>query len=379
MDDNPMQTIHHDHVGSLLRPPYLKQAREDVADGRITQAEFKTIEDRAVDELIALQVQAGLAIITDGEARRLSFQAQLPEAVDGFGLWDVNAFLWGEWRGEEGVGNFALERPPELGVVSKLRRKRHLSSEEYVYLRARLTGTAAIAKITLPSPSLWANFWSAERSAAVYPTLDSFLADVVDILREEVQELARLGCSYIQIDAPHYPLLLDPTTRAFYEKQGWPLEKWLHYGIELDNAVIDAAPGITFGFHLCRGNQGSRWLVAGGYDLIARPVFRGIHAQRLLLEYDDERSGDFAPLQEAPTDKLVVLGLVTTKSGRRETQAELTRRIHEASRYFPLEQLALSPQCGFATSVMGNALTWEDERYKLRLVVNTARAIWPPD
>jgi 5-methyltetrahydropteroyltriglutamate--homocysteine methyltransferase len=376
-----MISIHHDHIGSLLRPSFLLQAREDVADGRVTQAAFKASEDRAVDELIALQLQAGLQVVTDGEARRLSFQAQLPEAVDGFGVWDVNAFLWGEWHGGEGVGDFELARPPELGVVAKLRRKRHLCAEEFVYLRSRLMqvppdAPAPVGKITLPSPSLWANFWSAEYSGAVYPTLDHFLADVVDILRDEVQELVRLGCTYLQIDAPHYPLLLDPKTRAFYEAQGWPLAKWLAYGIELDNAVIDSAPGVTFGFHLCRGNQGSRWLVAGDYDLIAQPIFRGIHAERLLLEYDDERSGNFEPLRNVPDDKMVVLGLVTTKSGRRESQAELVRRIKEASQFVPLERLALSPQCGFATSVMGNQLSREDQRYKLRLVVDTANAVW---
>lgn len=379
-----MLTIHHDHVGSLLRPAALAQAREDVADGRITQAEFKRIEDQAVDQAIVLQRECGLQIITDGEMRRLSFQEQLPAAVEGFGEWDLSAFLWGEWQGDESVGDFKLARPASLGVVGKLRRKRHLSVEEFVYLRGRLTspptpllaGEGNIAKITLPSPSLWANFWSAERSRAVYPTLDSFLVDVVDILREEVIELARLGCTYIQIDAPHYPLLLDPKTRAFYESQGWPLEKWLAYGIDLDNAVIDAAPGVTFGFHLCRGNQGSRWLVAGGYDLIARPIFRNIHAQRLLLEYDDERSGDFAPLSAVPEGKVVVLGLITTKSARRETQAELVARIHAASNFIPLERLALSPQCGFATSVMGNNLSVADERYKLRLVVETAQSVW---
>lgn len=376
-----MLTLHYDHVGSLLRPAYLVQAREDVADGLITQAEFKALEDRAVDEAIALQLSAGMTIITDGEMRRLSFQAQLLEAVDGFGMWDVNAFLWGEWHGDDEVGDQTVARPPELGVVGRLRRKRHLSAEEFVYVRARLVGApgradAPVGKVTLPSPSLWANFWSAERSAAVYPTLDAFLADVVDILRDEVLELARLGCTYIQIDAPHYPLLLDPKTRAFYEGQGWPLAKWLAYGIELDNALIDAAPGVTFGFHLCRGNQGSRWLVAGGYDLIARPIFAQIHAHRLLLEYDDERSGGFEPLSTVPDDKMVVLGLVTTKNRRRESQAELVQRIHEASRFVPLERLAISPQCGFATSIMGNKLTWDDERYKLHLVVETAKQVW---
>ena len=161
--------------------------------------------------------------------------------------------------------------------------------------------------------------------AAPIPTLDSFLADVVDIMREEVAELVRLGATYIQIDAPHYPLLLDPDTRAFYEGQGWTLDTWLSRGIEMDNAVIAGFPGVTFSMHLCRGNQGSRWLTQGGYDLIARPIFRGVRVQRLLLEYDDERSGSFEPLAEVPDDKVVVLGLVTTKTPREETVAGLTR------------------------------------------------------
>jgi 5-methyltetrahydropteroyltriglutamate--homocysteine methyltransferase len=368
-----MITAHTDVVGSLLRPPELLKAREDVAAGRISQVEFKVIEDRAVDQAIALQEEAGLEVVTDGEQRRLSFQSQLPEAVEGFGEWDIDAFLWGDWSGEEGIGDWSRERPKRLGVTGKLRRKRHLSAEEFTYLRAR---TTRIPKITLPSPSLWVNFWSAEHSAAAYPTLDSFLADVVDILREEVEELVRLGATYIQLDAPHYPLLLDPKTRAFYEFQGWELEDYLERGIALDNAVIGDFPGITFSFHLCRGNQGSRWLVEGGYDLIAKPIFQGIHAQRLMLEYDDERSGSFMPLQEVPEDKMVVLGLVTTKTPRRETVDELTARIQEASQYINLERLALSPQCGFSTSVVGNAITVEDEKHKLETIVQTARQVW---
>lgn len=368
-----MITAHTDVVGSLLRPPELLKAREDVAVGRISQVEFKAIEDRAVDQAIALQEEAGLEVVTDGEQRRLSFQSQLPEAVEGFGEWDIDAFLWGDWSGEEGIGDWIRERPKKLGVTGKLRRKRHLSAEEFTYLRAR---TTRIPKITLPSPSLWVNFWSAEHSAAAYPTLDSFLADVVDILREEVEELIRLGATYIQLDAPHYPLLLDPKTRAFYESQGWELEDYLERGIDLDNAVISDFPGITFSFHLCRGNQGSRWLVEGGYDLIAKPIFQGIHAHRLMLEYDDERSGSFLPLQDVPEDKMVVLGLVTTKTPRRETVDELTARIQEASQYVDLERLALSPQCGFSTSVVGNAITVEDEKYKLRTIVQTAKQVW---
>jgi 5-methyltetrahydropteroyltriglutamate--homocysteine methyltransferase len=369
-----MITVHADVVGSLLRPPELLSAREDYTAGHITPAAFKVIEDHAVDQAIALQEEAGLEVVTDGEMRRLSFQSQLPEAVDGFGEWNIDAFLWGEWHGDSSVGDRRTKRPRQLGVVSKLRRKRHLASEEFVYLRAR---TTRIPKVTLTSPSLWANFWSAQRSGSAYPTLDSFLADVVDIMRDDVAELVRLGCTYIQLDAPHYPLLLDPKTRAFYETQGWTLDQWLRQGIEMDNAVIGNFPGLTVGFHLCRGNQGSRWLVAGGYDLIAKPIFHGIRAHRLLLEYDDERSGSFETLAEVPDDKMVVLGLVTTKTPRRETTEQLAARIREASRYVPLERLALSPQCGFSTSIVGNNITVEDQKYKLCTIVETCRQVWP--
>ena len=242
-----MIAAHTDVVGSLLRPPELLKARSEFAAGRITQAVFKAIEDQAVDEVVALQEAVGLDVVTDGEMRRLSFQSQMTEAVAGFGEYDLNAFLWGDWCGDEGVGDFSLERPKNLGVVSKLTRKRHLSVEEFTYLRAR---TSRIPKITLPSPSLWTNFWSSEYSSSAYPTLDSFLADVVDIMRDEVAELVRLGATYIQLDAPHYPLMLDPKTRGFYEGQGWTLDQWLDRGIEMDNAVIGGFPEVTFGFHL---------------------------------------------------------------------------------------------------------------------------------
>jgi 5-methyltetrahydropteroyltriglutamate--homocysteine methyltransferase len=368
-----MITTHADVVGSLLRPPELLKAREDLAAGRLVQGQFKAIEDRAVDEAIALQEEAGLEVVTDGEMRRLSFQSQMTEAVDGFGEYGLEAFLWGDWSGDQREGDLYVERPASIGVAGKLRRKRHLSSEEFVYLRARTTKTP---KITLPSPSLWVNFWSPEHSTAVYPTVDTFLADVVEILREEVAELVRLGARYIQFDAPHYTLLLNPKTRAFYESLGWSLNHWLGQGIEVDNAVMAGFSDVTFGFHLCRGNQDSRWLVTGGYDLIAKPIFRRIHAQRLLLEYDDDRSGSFAPLEEVPDDKIVVLGLVTTKTPRRETVEDLIARIKEASRFVPLERLALSPQCGFSSSIIGNRIAVADEKHKLKVTVETARALW---
>jgi 5-methyltetrahydropteroyltriglutamate--homocysteine methyltransferase len=363
-------TVRADHVGSLLRPPELLAAR--AAEQALDPGAFKRIEDTAVREVVALQEQAGMPVITDGELRRESFQSELTAAVDGVQGAGIDAWLWGDWHSEE-VGDRLLERPPGLAVTERLHRRRMLASEEFTFLRAC---TSRIAKVTLPSPTLFANLWDPARSTAAYPRFDDFMADVVDLLVGEVRELARLGCEYVQLDAPHYPLLIDPVWRRFYEDRGWTLERWLSYGVELDNAVIDAAPGVTFGFHLCRGNQGSRWLVAGAYDAIAAPIFGAVHAQRLLLEYDDERSGSFDALASVPQDKIVVLGLVTTKTARLETVEELEARIAQAARVTGLDRLALSTQCGFATSVVGNAVTVEDERRKLELIATTARRVW---
>jgi 5-methyltetrahydropteroyltriglutamate--homocysteine methyltransferase len=271
------------------------------------------------------------------------------------------------------VGERRRDRPVNLGVVSRLVRKRHLVAEEFAYLRGR---TCRIAKVTLPSPSLFVNFWSPERSKSVYASLEHFLADVVAILRDEVAELVRLGATYIQIDAPHYALLLAPETRAFYESQGWTLDQWLSRGIDLDNAVMAGFAGVTFAIHLCRGNQEGRWLVEGDYEPIARPIFQRTGATRLLLEYDDDRSGSFAPLRHVPDDKIVVLGLISTKRLQMEAPEDLVRRITQANRFLPLERLALSSQCGFASSIVGNGLSIDDERRKLERVCETARRIW---
>lgn len=361
-----------EHVGSLLRPPYLRAAREAKAAGELDQRDFKAAEDRAVREAVALQEEVGLPVVSDGEQRRESFQSQFAEAVDGLQGVDARAWLWGSWHSDV-VGDLELERPPELAVVEPLRRRRSLSAEEFTFLRGQ---TARVGKVTLPSPTLFAHLWSPQQSGAAYPSLDSFLTDVADILCDEARELARLGCSYIQLDAPHYPLLIDPAWRAFYAERGWEPERWLAYGVELDNAVIDAGRPATFGFHLCRGNQHSRWLVAGDYDAIAGPVFRGVRADRLLLEYDDERSGTFTPLRLVPADKMAVLGLVTTKTPREETVGGLAARVREASQVIGTDRLAVGTQCGFATSVGGNAVTPEDQRRKLALIVQAADAIF---
>ncbi len=361
-----------DHVGSLLRPPELLRAREELAAGRLSAPAFKAAEDAAVRDVVALQEAAGCPVVTDGELRRDSFQSEFTAATSGVEGVSLDAWLWGDWHSEE-LGDKSVARPAEMAVTAPLHRHRSLAAEEFAFLRAI---TDRVAKVTLPSPTLFGNLWSPERSRDAYPRFDDFMADVVELLVDEVRELARLGCRYVQLDAPHYPLLIDPTWRAFYEARGWTAERWLSYGIELDNAVIDAAPEVTFGFHLCKGNQDSRWLVAGGYERIAGPVFGSIHAHRLLLEYDDERSGSFEPLDLVPDDKLVVLGLVTTKSPRRETEDELEARIRDAARHVGLERLALGTQCGFSTSVVGNALTVEDERRKLEVIARTARRVW---
>lgn len=357
----------------MLRPPELVRARERYLAGEIPSPEFKRVEDEAVRRAIRVQEDAGLAVVTDGEMRRESFQSQMVEATEGFGEHSIDSYLWGDWHGDESVGDKKTERPETMGVVGRIRRRRHLAVEEFVYARAC---TDRVVKVTLPSPSLYANFWSPEVSGEAYPTLDSFLEDVARILREEVEELARLGAEYVQLDAPHYPLLLDPATREFYERRGWDLDRWLSRGVELDNFVMSGHKSVTFAFHLCRGNQGSRWLVSGSYEPLAARLFGSVAAERLMLEYDDERSGGFEPLAHVPDDKTAVLGLVTTKSPRRETPEELQARILEASRYVPLERLAVSPQCGFATSVIGNALTPDDEERKLRVLAETAEKVW---
>jgi len=240
-----MITAHADVVGSLLRPPDLLEAQRQFDAGALSPARFKEIEDHAVDEAIALQESVGLNIVTDGEMRRRSFQSQMTAAVSGFGEHDLDAFLWGDWYDEQGLHR--KRRPRRLGVNAKLQRLRYLAAEEFSYVKSK---TRQIPKTTIPSPGLWANFWSPKYSRDAYPTLDSFLADIVKILREEVAELVRLGASYIQIDAPHYGLFVDAKTRGFYERLGWSLDQWLDCGIELDNALMKGFADTTFGFHI---------------------------------------------------------------------------------------------------------------------------------
>lgn len=365
-----------EHVGSLLRPDALLAARSAHQAGECGAAELKRAEDDAVRAAVALQQQAGCPVVTDGEQRRTSFQSELTAAVDGVVGVDMNTWLRGDWYSDD-AADLHVAASDELAVVEPLRKRRNLAAEEYTFLRSCLdsagdgSGQGPVGKVTLPSPSLFASLWSPRRPGP-YSTLDDFLADVVTILCDEVRELTRLGCEYIQLDAPHYPLLVDPAWREFYEHRGWDYRQWLSYGVELDNAVIEAGRPATFGFHLCRGNQRGRWLVSGGYDDIAASLFGQVRADRLLLEYDDERSGDFDPLRHVPDDTSVVLGLVSTKHAELEPADVLLRRIEQATAYVERDRLALGTQCGFATSLEGNMLGIDDERRKLAHLVATA-------
>ncbi len=352
-------------VGSLLRPAYLADARKQFESGQISAADFKATEDQAVNEAIALQETAGIDVITDGEMRRYAFYGHLIEALEGFDKYGGWAIPFTDETGEQLV----LKRPV---VVERLRWRRSMCGEEWVYLRSRKSHPG---KITMISAQQAAAYYDPEKSRSAYPTRDAYLADIVDFSRREVEELVRLGCTYIQIDAPQYAALLDPEMREGYRKRGSDPEKLIDICIEMDNAIISGHPGITFGIHICRGNNQSKFYARGDYEPIAR-IFTQTRFQRFLLEYDDERSGGFEPLRYMPEDRFVVLGLVTTKKPRLESAEELRQRIEEASRYVPLERLALSPQCGFASTMEGNRISPEDQRRKLELVASVAREVW---
>jgi 5-methyltetrahydropteroyltriglutamate--homocysteine methyltransferase len=358
-------TIRSDVVGSLLRPDALKAARERLEAGTLSAAEFKALEDRAVDEVVKRQDAAGLDVVTDGELRRYAFFGHMVEALAGFEKQGGWAIPFRDEQGEELI----FKRPV---VVDKLSWRRSMCGEEFVYLRARTTKPT---KVTLISTQQAAAYYDPKYSSGAYPTREAFLADVVDFTRREVDELVRLGCTYIQIDAPQYAALLDPGLREGYRQRGSDPDRLIDACIEMDNTVIGRHAGVTFGLHICRGNNQSKFYASGGYEPIAR-VFSKSRFQRFLLEYDDERSGDFEPLRVVPADREVVLGLVTTKKPRLESVDELRRRIEAAAKFVPLERLALSPQCGFASTMEGNRITPENQWNKLARVAETARLVW---
>jgi 5-methyltetrahydropteroyltriglutamate--homocysteine methyltransferase len=355
-------------VGSLLRPAYLKQARLDLAADRLSIRQFKQIEDRAVDEAIALQQESGLDVVTDGEMRRSGFVGPLSDYVDGFEAIGLDTLPWRTPLAEE------AQLPVPLTVTGKLRRRRSLAAEEFIYARAR---AKLPVKVTLPSPLMLALRWSPAFSAEAYPEPFELFADAAAILRDEIAELASLGCEYIQIDAPELATLVDPATRRqVYDTRGIANERLLFDGVDLLNALVEA-PGVTFAVHLCRGNNAGHWMSAGGYEAISKRVFKRLTRYSIfLLEYDSSRSGDFEPLADVPRDKTVVLGLISTKSDELEPATMLADRFEQAARHFPREQMAVSTQCGFASTAAGNPLQPATQQAKLKLVADLAHRLF---
>lgn len=362
------QEWHSEVVGSLLRPADLVAARHQHAAGELDPAEFKRIEDAAVRAAVDLQEQAGLDVIADGEMRRDSWLSPFAEGFAGLDRADGVTMPWREMDGERTNGGSG--RPV---VVDRLSRTASpITLEEWVFLRGH-AGRAA--KVTMPGAEMAAAMYDETHSRDAYPTRDDYHAHIVELLRWEVSELVRLGCRYIQLDSPQYGALTDPQNRELFRQRGLDPDELIDAGIEMDNAIIDGFPGVTFGLHICRGNSMSRYYAAGGYEPLTR-IFRRSTFGRFLLEYDDERSGGFEPLRDVPDGRVVVLGLVTTKQPQLEDDADLRSRIEDAARFMPLDRLALSPQCGFASVLAGNRISPAEQAAKLALVSDVARKVW---
>lgn len=363
-----MATYRAEVVGSLLRPAYLKQARLDLAADRLSIRQFKQIEDQAVDEAIALQQESGVDVVTDGEMRRSGFVGPLTDYVDGFEALGLDTLPWHTPLAEE------TQLAVPFTVTGKLRRRRSLAAEEFTYARAR---ARLPLKVTLPSPLMLALRWSPAFSAEAYPEPFDLFADAAAILRDEIAELASLGCDYIQIDAPELAILIDPAIRdRVYEAKGISSDRLLLEGVDLLNAIAEA-PGVNFAIHFCRGNNAGHWMSAGGYEVISRRVFGRLTCYSIfLLEYDGGRCGDFEPLADIPPDKTVVLGLISSKSDELEPAEILAKRFEQAARHFPREQMALSTQCGFASVAAGNPIRPATQRAKLKLVADLAHRLF---
>jgi 5-methyltetrahydropteroyltriglutamate--homocysteine methyltransferase len=361
-------TYRADVVGSLLGPSELHRAREECRDGAISRTELKRIEDAAVTEVITMQEDAGVDVVTDGELRRTHFAGPLIDACDGFEDKPAPLRRYFSSAGEE----FLNDTP--RSVTAPLRLRRALVTEEFTFGRAR---SDRPVKATLPAPTNIAMFWSPEHSVEAYPDPFDLFADAAEILRLEIDELARLGCGYVQLDAPELAALVDDEVREHNARLGIDPDRLLDAGIELLNDLA-ARSDVQFALHLCKGSKYRGWGAAGGYDAIASRVFsRATNFDAFLLEYDDDRSGSFAPLRAVPDDKVVVLGLVSTRRPELEPLELLEARVAEAARFFPRAQLAISTQCGFASGLKASAEDLAFQRAKLTLVGTAARALWP--
>ena len=375
--------IRNDVVGSLLRPAKLKEARARYDQGLISIEQFRSLEDQSVRDAVALQEGLGLAVITDGEYRRLNFQDSFGESVSGYDAGRPTLEFY-EKRVEGGSplqrweipdqgehkGTAVAQRRP---AAEKIRLARNVPAEEFEFLHQTARKPA---KVALIGPDRVAQRFDWQNSKAVYSGLDEFIADVVQIEREIIRGLIDAGCHYVQIDAPGYTAYVDAPSLEAMRSRGEDPQENFNRSLQADNAVLEGFDDVTFGIHLCRGNQRSMWHREGTYDEFAERLLNELKHDRFLFEYDTPRAGGFEPLRFLPKGKIMVLGLVSTKVPRLETVDELKRRIDEAAQYVPLEQLAISPQCGFSSDVVGNLINEDDQKRKLEVVVETARQVW---
>jgi 5-methyltetrahydropteroyltriglutamate--homocysteine methyltransferase len=372
-----------EHVGSLLRPKALLDARAAAegnqyrpVSGPLTYAGLSELEDVAIGEVVRLQEDAGLMVVTDGEFRRRSWFQDFLLALAGTRIRFVDAahtisaaLPFRDETSAETLPGHIIE------VHGKLTRERGIFTQHFKFLKNITTRTP---KVSLPSPTML-HFWGGRAAidARVYPDLEEFWADAVAIWSAEINDLHALGCSYVQIDDVTFPLLCDPRGQAALRRRGDDPARILETYAGVLNRIVAGRPaGMTIAMHMCRGNNRGKWMGSGGYEYVSEVVFQQVDIANFFLEYDTPRAGDFRPLRHLPPGKTVVLGLVSTKTPRLESKDGLKRRIEEAAKYVSLERLSLSPQCGFASNFAGNPLTIDDERRKLALVVETAHEVW---
>jgi 5-methyltetrahydropteroyltriglutamate--homocysteine methyltransferase len=373
-----LKNMRVDQVGSLLRPQKLKEAFAGYGEGKIGEKELQQAQDEAIRDVVAKQVTHNLPIVVDGEFRRTSFMESFA-VVAGVEEWQTGVKTYHQILAREDTSESVSHKGQDpillnrKRVTERLRLVRNALLDDFRFTQGLADRPA---KVTLISADRISQCYDSDASRAVYPSVDEFLKDVVTVERQMVGELAQAGCRYVGIDGPGYTAYVDPDSLAAMRARGEDPHANLSRSIAADNEIIADFPGVTFGVHICRGNRQSMWHREGHYDAIAERLFNGLNHQRLLLEYDTERAGGFEPLRFVPKGKIAVLGLITTKVARVETVDELRRRIDEAARYLPLEQLALSPQCGFASSLRGNLLSEDEEFRKLDVMLETARKVW---
>ena len=372
-----------EHVGSLLRPAELLKARAELegdqyktASGSLSFDALREMEDKAIREAVKLQEDVGLLVATDGEFRRRSWYQDFILSLSGTAI----AFIDPEKTISAAIpfqDKKAVDKLPAhlVQVTGKLRRGRSPFVEHFKFLKAT---TRRTPKMTLPAPTML-HFWGGRAviDEKAYPDLDAFWSDAVDIWVEEIEALHRAGCDYVQLDDVTFPLLCDPRGQEALQKRGDDPEGVMKKYAEVLNRIVARAPaGVTLAMHMCRGNNRGKWMGSGGYEYVSEVIFRTVNIRNFFMEYDSERAGDFRPLRHVPKGKKVVLGLVSTKTPELESGDDLRRRIDEAAKHVPLDQLCLSPQCGFASNFMGNPVTLDDQRRKLELIVETAGKVW---